>query len=540
MQALKIGLLLDRPVADNYVYDLARWAKNQADIRISHLLVHARKPASSGWGSKVLLRLISCLETPLRKQRGLYSDHGRRFDLREIVEGVVEISPIVSPRGDTYRLSSADVEKVRALDLDLLIRCDSIAPRGDVLHASRLGVIGLRSGHDRIFPGGAAGFWECYDERPQTGFSIHRCADQAERGEVLVSGSFRTRYAFSLNQAHLCKKSYVHLRNLLARVATTGRLPAAENAPHPDSGIGFPHPPRPHQCAAYGIKLGKRVLRRAMPRILGLKESWGISVLSGNWDNVEFSRGAEIRAPRGRCWADPFLYTHDGRTFCFVEDLAYKTNRAHITALEIVGTKAIERGICLKEPFHLSFPFIFKYQNDVYMCPEASGSRQIRIYRCTELPLKWELHRVVMENVSAADTLLFERQDRWWMLTSIDQSGTQDHASELYLFSANSPLDTHWTPHPQNPIRIDARGGRNAGLIAEGGRLFRIAQRQGFDRYGEGILVYEIKSISAATYAEELVTEINPTFRTGLRATHHLSTDGKTTVIDHAFRSLSF
>jgi hypothetical protein len=554
MKALKIGLLLDSPVSDKYVYELALWAKDQPNISISHLLVHSRrrdskretiassifKQAPYDLVSRILFRLISSLETLLLKRSGLHSDHYQLFDLSKIVSGVLDISPIVSKCGVAYQLSLEDIKKIRALDLDLLIRCDSIIPRGDILHASRLGVICLGHGQDRFIPGGAAGFWDCYYERPQTGFYIHRLADEADAGEVLIRGSFTTRYYFSLNQAHLCKKSYVHLQNLLYRIAATGKLPAAESTPNPSSSIRFPSPPRLHQCVAYAIKVIKRILIKVMAKILGFKERWGISLLSGNWDKVEFSRSTEVKLPRGRFWADPFLYTHDGRTFCFVEDLIYKTNRGHITALEIIGTKVVERGIAVKEPFHLSFPFLFKYQNDLYMCPEASESRQIRIYRCTEFPLKWELHSVAMENVSAVDTLLFEKEGRWWMLTSMDQSGTLDHGSELYLFSSDSPLNNHWVPHPQNPIRIDAHGGRNAGLIAEGARLFRIAQRQGFDRYGEGILVYEIKNISESMFTEELVTEINPTFRTGLRGTHHLSTDGKTTVIDHLSYSFVF
>ena len=167
------------------------------------------------------------------------------------------------------------------------------------------------------------------------------------------------------------------------------------------------------------------------------------------------------------------------------------------------------------------------------MCPECLESGQIRIYRCSEFPLKWELQTVAMEGVSAADTLLFEKEGKWWMLTSLDESGATDHCSELYLFSSDSPLSTNWVPHPQNPIRIDANGGRNAGLIIEGEKLFRVAQRQGFDQYGQGLLVYEIKNISESIFVEELVSEINPAFRRGLHGTHHLSTDGRTTVIDH-------
>ena len=167
------------------------------------------------------------------------------------------------------------------------------------------------------------------------------------------------------------------------------------------------------------------------------------------------------------------------------------------------------------------------------MCPECFESGQIRIYRCVSFPLRWELECVAMEGVCAVDTVLFEKAGRWWLLTSLDESGTGDPCSELYLFSSDSPLGASWTPHPCNPIRIDARGGRNAGLIIDGERIFRLAQRQGFDQYGEGLLVFEIKAISDAAYVEELVAEIDPRFRKGLLGTHHLSCDGKTTVIDH-------
>jgi hypothetical protein len=173
------------------------------------------------------------------------------------------------------------------------------------------------------------------------------------------------------------------------------------------------------------------------------------------------------------------------------------------------------------------------------MCPEAGASGQIRVYRCAEFPLKWELEKILMDGVSAVDTLLFHRENKWWMLTSIDESGTGDHCSELYLFSSDSPLSTTWVPHPQNPIRIDSCGGRNAGLILEGDRIFRLAQCQGFDRYGHGLQVHEIREISESSYVEEPVATISPGFRDGLLGAHHLSTDGWTTVIDHVSYSFA-
>ncbi len=551
MEALKVALLVNDTFSGKYVHELALWGKERADIKISHLLVHAR-PRDSNLGrlrnvlleqgpyvllSKISFRLIVLVENLLLKCSGIHGDHYKTFDLRKLVDEILVITPIVSKSGLAYRFSAEDIEKIKALDFDLLIRCGSGIMRGDILRASRFGIISLHHGDNRVNRGGPAGFWECYYKWPQTGFIIQRLTEELDAGDVLVRGSFATRYFYSLNQAHIYEKSNAHLKNLLSRIASTRKLPPAENAPNPYSNTLF-RVPNPIQSVVYGLKVFKRISIKVITRLLMLRKRWGISLLSCKWDKSVFWRSTEVKPPRGRFWADPFLYSHGGRTFCFVEDLVYKTGRAHITALEITGTKASELGTALKEPFHLSFPFLFQYQGALYMCPEARESGQIRIYRCAEFPLKWELQTVIMEDVRAADTMLFEREGKWWMLTNLDESGADDHCSELYLFSSDSPLGTNWTPHPQNPVRIDAHGGRNAGLVVDGEKVFRLAQRQGFDQYGQGLLVYEIKTISESLFVEELVSEINPTFRRGVRGTHHLSTDGKTTVIDHEYYSL--
>ena len=512
MKTLEVGLLVDSVHSDKYVEELALWGKNQPRINISHLIVRPR-PATrlALLPARAILRVLLSVERLLLRRSRPHKDHYAVRDLAKIVDQIVDL-----------RSCGEDVEKVRALGLDLLINCGSAAPRGDILRASRLGVISFLQG----------GFWECYHRQPQTSFVIRRLSEESDTGEVLIKGSFRTHFYYSLNQANVCKKSITHLKNLVEKAALTGELPPMQRSPGPSSNAGF-RAPNLAQCIVYGCKLAKRIAVKAISRILMLRERFGISVLSGKWDESLFRRSAAASLPRGRYWADPFLYTRGGRTFCFVEDLVYKTNKGHITALEVVGTQIVERGIALQEPFHLSFPFLFEFQGQLYMCPETCESRQIRVYRCTEFPLKWELEKILMQAVSAVDAMLFQKGGKWWMLTSIDESGSGDHCSELYLFSADSPLSTTWVPHRQNPILVDSIGGRNAGLIIDGERLLRLGQCQGFDQYGHSLRVYEIKEVSESRYAEELVAEIKPDFRKGILGTHHLSTDGRTTVIDH-------
>lgn len=493
MSRIKIGLVVDGLRADRYVEELVRWAKAQPSIRFSLILQPRRTPPGA---LAVLLRAERML---LRRNRA-HRDHYALRDLSGIAGNIV------------------DAESARALDLDLLILGTPDAPCHELLGASRLGVIAfLHQDH------GFAGFWECYRREPCTEFRIRKLG--AAREEVLARGAFKTLFYYSLNQAHVYKKTVSHLKHLLEGVAASGRLPAAQPGVRSRPAPGAAH------LLAYRGKLLGRVALKALARLPFLRERFGVALVPGTWDQPV--REVRARTPPGSFWADPFLHTRGGRTYCFAEEIDRGANRGRIGVLEVVGGRLVERGTALEEPFHLSFPFLFEYRGELYMCPESAEAREIRVYRCIGFPLKWRLEKTLMRGVSAADTVLFERGGRWWMLTSIDEADTGDHCSELYLFSADSPLSATWTPHRQNPILIDSLGGRNGGLVREGESLFRLGQCQGFDRYGDGLRIYEIREVSEVRYREGLVREIGSDPSCGISRTHHLSTDGRTTVVDY-------
>jgi hypothetical protein len=491
VKPLAIGLLVDSLRADRYIEELALWIKSQPTLRLAFIVAPRASPAPSA-----LWRLIVALEKRLLRWNAAHRDHYAERDL------------------------AALAATAEASELDLIIGYAREVPPA-LAGASRLGALEVHHG----------GFWECYERRPQTSFVIRRSGT----GEVLRKGAFKTLFYYSLNQANVCKKSVAHLKQLLANFAATREWPPAAR-----TAAQAPRAPTALQCALYAAKLAKRVALKTITRAPALNERSGISVIAGKWNGPRPWRVSAARLPRGRYWADPFVYTRGGRTYCYVEDLDQQTNRGHITALELDGAQVVELGVALREPFHLSFPFLFEHQGELYMCPETSAAGEVRVYRSVEFPLRWELAQVLMRGVSAADPLLFEKGGRWWLLVNIDEAATGDHCSELYLFSADSPLSARWTPHPRNPLLIDSIGGRNGGLVIDGDKRYRLGQCQGFDRYGESLRVYEITELSPERYAEELVGEIKPDFRRGLRGTHHLSTDGTTTVVDHATAAFGF
>ncbi|HET7365772.1 MAG TPA: hypothetical protein VFJ70_19540 [Burkholderiales bacterium] len=492
MNPLTIGLLVESLRADRYAAELALWIKGQPNLRLALIAAPRAVPKPN-----LLWRLIVALERFFLRWNVAHRDH---YSVRDL-------APLATP--------------VAPDDVDVVIGFGRKVP--PLLAAgSRLGAITVLHG----------GFWECYERRPQTSFVIYR----AGTGEVLRKGSFHTRFYYSLNHANVCKKSVAHLKQILAKLAASGEWPAGQKPDAAKPRVA----PNAAQCVFYAGKLAARVTRKALQRVPMLNERWGISVIPGKWNGPRPWRAVTVRMPRGRYWADPFVYSRGGRTFCYVEDLDQRTHRGHITALEVIGTRVVEVGVALREPFHLSFPFLFEHQGELYMCPETSAAREVRVYRAVEFPLRWQLAQVLMRGVSAADPLIFEKGGRWWLLANIDEAETGDHCSELYLFSADSPLSTNWIAHPQNPLLIDSIGGRNGGLIFDGEKRYRLGQSQGYDRYGESLRVYEITQLSPERYAEQCVAKIKPDFRIGMRGMHHLSTDGATTVVDHATAVFGF
>jgi hypothetical protein len=230
--------------------------------------------------------------------------------------------------------------------------------------------------------------------------------------------------------------------------------------------------------------------------------------------------------------ADPFVIYKNDKNYCFVEDFDELKQRGLIAVYELTNGGGVRVGTALEETFHLSFPYLFEYQNELYMCPESSENNDIRIYRCIEFPLRWKLEKVAMERISAVDTMIFRKNSRWWMLTNVDAAEIGDYCSELFIYSAVSPLESNWEPHPMNPIIVDASRARNAGLIIDGDSYFRCSQGQGFDFYGKRVLINKITELTKTNYVEMCSSVITPSFGRGVAGTHHLHSNGKVTVFD--------
>ena len=169
------------------------------------------------------------------------------------------------------------------------------------------------------------------------------------------------------------------------------------------------------------------------------------------------------------------------------------------------------------------------------MVPESCESNSIRLYRCVEYPLKWEYQKDVISNIDATDTIIFEHENRWWLLCNMSIDGNSDYSATLMAFYSDSPLSDNWTAHTQNPLVFDSTIARNGGglnLTADTLPI-RSRQRQGFNEYGEGFSLAQIDELTPSSYRERELAKFTPEFFENIRACHHIHSSGNYTVYDY-------
>jgi hypothetical protein len=217
----------------------------------------------------------------------------------------------------------------------------------------------------------------------------------------------------------------------------------------------------------------------------------------------------KLTPPRDRFWADPFGVCQNDKFYIFVEELPFKTMKGHISVIELnsKGEMQYFKPI-LEKPYHLSYPFVFEFNDSIYMVPETGNNNTIELYRCVNFPDEWEFVMNLMDNIKAKDTTLFYYKDKWWLFTSIHKSTIKPEYSELSLFYSDDLISCNWNAHPCNPIVSDIRTARCAGKIfLSDENIFRPSQ-DGSGRYGRALNLNQITVLSETKYEEILVSKV--------------------------------
>jgi len=247
--------------------------------------------------------------------------------------------------------------------------------------------------------------------------------------------------------------------------------------------------------------------RRPAPR-----ETWSIGIYGGTsplrlappagHDNPVLSH-EDVTDLEASFVADPFIAREGDRWYMLFEVFDEAASKGAIgLAVSEDGLRWAYRGAVLREDYHLSYPYLFKWQGDYYMIPETLAAKCIRLYRATRFPTDWCCVGTLLEE-RGADPSILRRHGFWWLFTC--PTPYRHHTLRLHFAET---LQGPWHEHPGSPLVAEnPRRARPAGrLTLWGDRAFRFAQ-DCTPCYGTAVRAFEITELSPTCYREREVPE---------------------------------
>jgi hypothetical protein len=233
---------------------------------------------------------------------------------------------------------------------------------------------------------------------------------------------------------------------------------------------------------------------------------WSIGIYTGN-SPYALSPAAQISNPvltaasvtdiPAAFVADPFMIRVNP-WLMFFEVLRRDTNMGEIgLATSDDGYDWTYKQIVLREEFHLSYPYVFEWQNTIYMIPETLGANAVCLYEADEFPTRWSRRAKLFEG-QCADPSIVRYNDLWWLF--LCSTPYQHDTLRLYF---SEELTGPWREHPRSPlIGADMRRARPAGrVLTLNDKLIRFAQ-DCVPRYGSRVRAFDIFELTTTSYAE--------------------------------------
>ncbi|MER9655027.1 formyl transferase [Mesorhizobium sp. M0152] len=356
-----------------------------------------------------------------------------------------------------------------------------------------------------------------------------------ENGSVIAEGRLGTEYG---------GVAVASFQDMLARTASlivaavAGTAPAALPA-LPEPAQANVQPPMP-STASLGVRGAKALARRIVQKIYHLcynAPHWQVG-----WRETKGRDLFELRAHPAEGWkllpddgsrfyADPFPILYQGQVTLFVEDYIHRLGRAIISAVPFGPAGPLGRPEpVLDLPYHLSYPFVFERDGEVWMVPESCANGTVDLYRATAFPGGWVKEATLLSDIVASDATLVEHGGRWWMFATVRDGGGA-FSDALHLWSAPD-FRGPWTPHPKNPVLVDIASARPAGRVVKRGDALLRPVQDCRRSYGAALGIARIAHLDLNGMEQVVESILTPGTLWGGRKLHTLNEAGGLEFID--------
>ena len=430
-------------------------------------------------------------------------------------------------------INKESLEKIKEYQLDFILNLNPQELTGPILEAAKFGMWSFHHGNLSINSIHSSCFWEIFNQNLITEASLIRLSSDNSSVIILKQGCLKTELFYPKNidkihyesakwPAKLCHDiRNNHFENLESQ--SKKQSSSEVNSPSNFQLIWF-----------FFIQL--KILLKKAYKTLFITDYWNVGVAKApiqSFLNPEKPLEVEWfpKLPKNKFIADPFGFYYQNELHIIYEDFLFNERLGTTAALEFKDGKYTDNGIVIKEDFHMSYPFTFEYEGEIYCIPETYQANQVRLYKAVEFPKKWQLDRVLIDNYAGIDNTLLKYGDYWWLF-STDKFGGHNCNLNIHF---TKDLFGEWIAHPKNPVKTDIRSARPAGTIfSKDGYFFRPSMD--YSEKVEGrIVINKIIKLTTTDYKEESIKTIDPYSNTYFSdKIHTLSEAGNFTIIDGA------
>lgn len=545
---LRVGLLMDSFNIPAWAYLMLKKIGSSTYAEIKLCVLNDARKVKTTFIPKAKDNLGSLFYIAYRKfENRLFKPYPNAFEVKDATE-LLENIPIIriKPRQTEYFswVEDKDTEELDKFEIDVFIQLGFGILRGKVLGSAKFGIWYYHHGDNNAHRGVPAGFWEVFEHHPVTASMLQILNKDFDNGLVLFK-SYSATDSLSINRN--CNNFYWKTLSFIPRklkeLHKIGEEKFFSKVREENQHLTF-YSHRLYQQpknAEFTILLVKHLIKYAAFKISNIIffQQWILLFNMCDGTSTEFWRFNKIIPPKDRFWADPYILYIDNIYYIFIEEFLYRNKKGHISVLTMDDKGNYNNPVkILERPYHLSHPFIFKWDGIYYMIPESFSNKTIEVYKCTDFPYKWEFYKNMFEDITAADTILYNYHQTWWLFTTVAENDGASPWDELFVFYSDNPLGGDWKAHLQNPILSDARRARPAGKILEyNGNIYRFSQDCS-KGYGYGIRVNQIVKLNETEYHEREISFIEPNWDKHIKSVHTFDHENRLTIIDGKVRRL--
>ncbi len=222
-------------------------------------------------------------------------------------------------------------------------------------------------------------------------------------------------------------------------------------------------------------------------------------------------------------WADPFIFKFLDKEYVFFENNDLKLNRGKISCGILIKNELKNVKDILNFDHHLSYPFIWQKDENIYLMPESSENKSLTIWKSIKFPYKWKIHKTLFKNEHCCDsTIISDKKKNNWLFINKSNDQTNDFTNELYVYKIIGDFKKI-IPHNLNPVITNCEIARNAGFLKIQNHIIRVSQINNSAGYGLGLNINKIINLNLKSFKENIIKTIIPSKKDKIYGLHHIS-----------------